>query len=193
MQRRPSVVWPLARTPHHESGRELVPGTDYPKASGSRRLDHRPHLGASSLPGPAGARRHGPALLAESGPAVRSGPSKGFPSPRKPERPSAARRPGAQARADQPEGLRIAPAGSPPPPGRVFPARPGWCSPAWPGYWQNPDRLCAPARAKISCDFPDYQFRFTHKFRVHLFEYNPISISFFNCFPGKSLGFRCFF
>ena len=42
MQRRPSVVWPLARTPHHESGRELVPGTDCkrinPKASGSRRL-----------------------------------------------------------------------------------------------------------------------------------------------------------
>ena len=77
MQRRPSVVWPLARTPHHESGRELVPGTDYPKASGSRRLDHRPHLGASSLPGP------------------------------------------------------------------------GWCSPAWPAYWQNPHRLCAPARAEV--------------------------------------------
>ncbi|MDD2462428.1 MAG: hypothetical protein PHI97_00360, partial [Desulfobulbus sp.] len=52
-------------------------------------------------------------LLAESGPTVRSGPSRGVPSPRKPERPSAARRPGAQARADQPEGLRIAPAGQP--------------------------------------------------------------------------------
>ena len=55
------------------------------------------------------------------------------------------------------------------------------------------DSRGSPGRSKISCGFPNYQFKFTHKFRVHLFEYNPISISFFNCFPGKSLGLRCFF
>ena len=132
-----------------------------PKASGSRRLDHRPHLGASSLPGPAGARRHGPAIgRIRTGCALR--PEQRFSltsQTRAAERGPASRRPSPSGSARRP------------------PDRAGW--PTLQRYFCASPKSCNPVRsqssAKKSCGFSNYQFSFAHYFCSYSFVNYPIS------------------